>query len=126
MADEAHIAVLKQGADAWNAWRAAHAGTPADLANASLRGLELAKANLAGADCRKADLRGAILSGAAGGRSTDEVERARLADQIQVRAYQVVQYINGGQWKQYTAVRTNVSGLGETTVPVFWEVAKEG
>jgi len=25
-----------------------------------------------------------------------------------------------------TAVRTTVSGLGETTVPVFWEVAKEG
>ncbi|SEP50683.1 peptide/nickel transport system substrate-binding protein [Rhodospirillales bacterium URHD0017] len=58
--------------------------------------------------------------------STDEAERAKLADQIQVRAYQVVPYINGGQWKQYTAVRTNVSGLGETTVPVFWEVAKEG
>ncbi|MEA2854858.1 MAG: hypothetical protein QOE02_4879 [Rhodospirillaceae bacterium] len=64
MADEAHLAVLKQGADTWNAWRAAHAGTPADLANASLRGLDLAKANLAGADCRKADLRGTILSGA--------------------------------------------------------------
>jgi peptide/nickel transport system substrate-binding protein len=37
-----------------------------------------------------------------------------------------VPYINGGQWKQFTAVRTNVSGLAETTVPVFWEVAKEG
>src|SRR5882672_10896459 len=64
MADEAHLAVLKQGADTWNAWRAAHAGTSADLAHASLRGLDLAKANLAGADCRKADLRGTILSGA--------------------------------------------------------------
>ena len=58
--------------------------------------------------------------------STDEAERAKLADRIQERAYQVVPYINGGQWKQFTAVRTNVSGLGETTVPVFWEVAKEG
>jgi peptide/nickel transport system substrate-binding protein len=58
--------------------------------------------------------------------STDEAERAKLADQVQVRAYQVVPYVNGGQWKQYTAVRTNVSGLGETTVPVFWEVSKEG
>jgi uncharacterized protein YjbI with pentapeptide repeats len=65
MADEAHVAVLRQGVEAWNAWRVAHAGTPVDLANASLRGLDLAKANLAGADCRKADLRGAILSGAA-------------------------------------------------------------
>src|SRR6266849_10888658 len=64
MADQAHLAVLKQGADTWNAWRAAHAGTPADLANASLRGLDLAKADLAGADCREADLRGTVLSGA--------------------------------------------------------------
>ena len=58
--------------------------------------------------------------------STDEAERAKLADQIQVRAYQVVPYVNGGQWKQFTAVRTNVTGVGQTTVPVFWEVAKEG
>jgi len=64
MADQAHLAVLKQGADAWNAWRTAHAGTAADLANASLRGLDLARANLAGADCRAADLRGTVLSGA--------------------------------------------------------------
>ena len=64
MAEEAQIAVLKQGADAWNAWRTAHAGTPADLANASLRGLDLARANLAGADCRGADLRGTNLGGA--------------------------------------------------------------
>jgi uncharacterized protein YjbI with pentapeptide repeats len=64
MADEAHLAMLKQGVGAWNAWRAAHAGTPADLANASLRGLDLAKADLAGADCREADLRGTNLSGA--------------------------------------------------------------
>ena len=57
---------------------------------------------------------------------TDEAERARLADQIQVRAYQVVPYVNGGQWKRYTAVRTNVSGLGGDDGAVFWEVAKEG
>jgi peptide/nickel transport system substrate-binding protein len=44
--------------------------------------------------------------------STDEAERARLADQIQVRAYQVAPFINGGQRRQYTAVRTIVSGLG--------------
>jgi peptide/nickel transport system substrate-binding protein len=37
-----------------------------------------------------------------------------------------VPYINGGQWKQVTAVRTNVSGLRETTVPVFRKAVKEG
>jgi len=33
-------------------------------------------------------------------------------DRIQERAYQVVPHINGGQWRQYTAVRTTVSRLG--------------
>ena len=64
MADETHLAVLKQGADAWNAWRAVHRGRRPDLSNASLRGLALANAELDGADLGQADLRGTILSGA--------------------------------------------------------------
>jgi peptide/nickel transport system substrate-binding protein len=58
--------------------------------------------------------------------SSDVQERARLADRIQERAYEVVPYINGGQWKQLTAIRSNVSGVGETIVPAFWDVSKDG
>ena len=64
MADDTHLAVLKQGVDAWNEWRAAHATTRPDLSDASLRGLDLAKVDLPGADLCKADLRGTNLSGA--------------------------------------------------------------
>lgn len=64
MVDETHLAVLKQGVDAWNEWRAAHADTRPDLSDMSLRGLDLAKADLTGTDFRKTDLRGTILSGA--------------------------------------------------------------
>jgi uncharacterized protein YjbI with pentapeptide repeats len=64
MADETPMAALKQGRDAWNEWRAAHANIRPDLSNASLRGLDLVKADLSGVDLRKADLRGTILSGA--------------------------------------------------------------
>ena len=64
MADDTHLAVLKQGVDAWNEWRAAHADTRPDLSNASLRGLDLAKIDLPRADLRESDLRGTILSGA--------------------------------------------------------------
>jgi uncharacterized protein YjbI with pentapeptide repeats len=65
MADKAQLTVLRQGARAWNEWRAAHAGLRPDLVNAGLCGLDLAKVNLAAADLRKADLRGTDLRGAA-------------------------------------------------------------
>src|SRR6266404_5247499 len=50
MADEAHLAVLKQGADVWNRWRAAHPDIRPDLSNAILRGLDLVKVDLCRAD----------------------------------------------------------------------------
>jgi uncharacterized protein YjbI with pentapeptide repeats len=64
MADDTHLAVLKQGVAAWNEWRAAHAAERPDFSSASLRGVDLAKVDLAGANRRKADLRGTTLSGA--------------------------------------------------------------
>ena len=63
MADPAHLAALRHGADAWNKWRAGKPNLRPDLSGATLRGLDLAKAELAGADLRKADLRGTILRG---------------------------------------------------------------
>ena len=62
MADDAQLAVLKQGAKAWNGWRAAHSDIRPDLSNASLRGLDLVNADLSRADLRRADLRGTNLS----------------------------------------------------------------
>ena len=64
MADDTHLAVLKQGVAAWNEWRAAHAAARPDFSSASLRGLDLAKVDFAEANLRKADLRGTTLSGA--------------------------------------------------------------
>jgi uncharacterized protein YjbI with pentapeptide repeats len=64
MADGTHFAVLKQGVDAWNEWRAAHPDPRPDLSNVSLRGLDLANADFSRADFRKTDLRGTILRGA--------------------------------------------------------------
>lgn len=53
--------LLKQGPQAWNAWRRAQPGTSVDLSAGALRGLDLAGADLSGADLRGADLRGAVL-----------------------------------------------------------------
>jgi uncharacterized protein YjbI with pentapeptide repeats len=72
MANEEHLARLKQGITAWNRWREEHAETTPDLRQtdlheAQLRGMnfqetEFQGANLRWVDLRWADLRGADLS----------------------------------------------------------------
>jgi uncharacterized protein YjbI with pentapeptide repeats len=53
MANEDHVALLRSGAEAWNAWRATADVRP-DLSGARLSGANLAGANLAGADLARA------------------------------------------------------------------------
>jgi uncharacterized protein YjbI with pentapeptide repeats len=57
MANTEHVALLGQGATAWNAWRAEQDQTP-DLSGAGLRGLDLSGFDLSRADLRSTDLRG--------------------------------------------------------------------
>ncbi|MBY0421356.1 MAG: pentapeptide repeat-containing protein, partial [Parvularculaceae bacterium] len=60
------LAKLKEGVEAWNAWREANLDAKVDLRGADLRGANLSDAslgyaNLSGADFREADLIGAWL-----------------------------------------------------------------
>jgi uncharacterized protein YjbI with pentapeptide repeats len=64
MANSDQMDLLKQGSQAWNAWRAARTEAGVDLSGGALRGLDLAGADLSGADLGNADLRGANLGGA--------------------------------------------------------------
>jgi uncharacterized protein YjbI with pentapeptide repeats len=64
MAIDEQVALLKQGARAWNAWRASKPQAAVDLSHGALRGLALKGVDLSGADLRDADLRGADLSSA--------------------------------------------------------------
>ena len=64
MANNQQADLLKQGAQAWNAWRAEQTEATVELSGGALRGLDLEGADLSGADLRRADLRGANLSGA--------------------------------------------------------------
>ena len=59
MANDEHVAILKQGVEVWNKSRDENRDIRPDLGGADLRG-----ANLVGADLRVADLRGARLAGA--------------------------------------------------------------
>lgn len=56
MADEAHIKLLRQGAEAWNAWRGANPHLRVDLSGADLREAKLSFFDLSKADLRMADL----------------------------------------------------------------------
>ena len=49
MASEEHLALLKQGVDAWNKWRYEHPEIRANLSKADLSGVDLSGADLAGA-----------------------------------------------------------------------------
>jgi uncharacterized protein YjbI with pentapeptide repeats len=72
MADPKHLELLKQGVDAWNAWREKEPSVhpnlaqanliEVDLRRANLCGVNLSGANLSGANLSKADLSGANLS----------------------------------------------------------------
>jgi hypothetical protein len=67
MANDEHVAVLKQGVNAWNAWRRFDDGADlsgADLSRANLSGANLFVANLSEANLIGANLRGANLSDA--------------------------------------------------------------
>jgi uncharacterized protein YjbI with pentapeptide repeats len=61
MRNDDHVALLKRGAAAWNAWRAEQDEMP-DLSRAGLRGVDLTGFNLSRANLRGADLRGTNLT----------------------------------------------------------------
>jgi len=56
MADKNQIAIISQGADAWNKWREENPAVSIDLKRARLMHLNLENANLANADLREANL----------------------------------------------------------------------
>jgi uncharacterized protein YjbI with pentapeptide repeats len=61
MANDEHVALLKQGVDPWNAWRAANPDIRPDLSGANLAGARLPEADLSRAHLDWANLSGATL-----------------------------------------------------------------
>src|SRR6188472_2280748 len=64
MANDEHVALLKQGVEAWNEWRDENRDIRPNLREANLREANLRRANLREANLNGANLGGANLSGA--------------------------------------------------------------
>lgn len=63
MGNAEHLAVLRQGAERWNAWRNGNSSLRLDLAGLNLAAANLGGTFLAGADLSRANLSGALLDG---------------------------------------------------------------
>lgn len=89
MGNAEHLAVLRQGAERWNAWRNGNSSLRPDLAGADLSranlsgallgGSKLSEADLSGANLTRADLSNSILTGA-------NLSRANLSEACLNRA----------------------------------------
>ncbi len=64
MANEEHLAILKEGVEVWNTWQKEHPDVKPDLSYADLSGAHLGGAHLGGADLSGTDFILADLSGA--------------------------------------------------------------
>src|SRR4029077_5983368 len=64
MANDEHVALLKQGVAAWNAWRHENPDVRPELIGADLKRWNLTGANLSRANLVRARLRDVILNGA--------------------------------------------------------------
>ncbi|MBE9201414.1 MULTISPECIES: pentapeptide repeat-containing protein [unclassified Nodularia (in: cyanobacteria)] len=64
MANEQHLAILKQGVEVWNEWKRKNTNVKADLSNANLSEADLFEFDLSGANLSGANLMWANLSGA--------------------------------------------------------------
>jgi peptide/nickel transport system substrate-binding protein len=54
----------------------------------------------------------------------DPAARRAILEEVHARAFEVVPYVNGGQFRTLTAFRANVVGIEATTIPIFWGVEK--
>ena len=57
-------------------------------------------------------------------RATSPEEQSKLIDELQERLFEVVPYVNYGQWFQPMAWRSNLDGVLVSPVPFFWNIDK--
>jgi peptide/nickel transport system substrate-binding protein len=61
---------------------------------------------------------------AAYAKAATQDERHRIADEIQVVCYDLTPAVSWGQFTIPAAYRTSLTGLVQSSFPMFWEVSK--
>lgn len=117
MVNEAHLALLRQGVEAWNQWRENNHEiladlSEADLSRANLTGADLRGVNLRGADLRMANLTEANLTGADMGRAILSGANFRMAKLDQANLTEA--NLNGAYLSLATLHEANLSGANLT------------
>lgn len=103
MANQEHLDILKQGVEAWNAWRRDNSAIVPDL-----KGADLSQADLSRADLSGADLSGAILVQA--NLSTANLVRANLRGAALVGASIFQARLSGASLIKASLIGANLSG----------------
>jgi peptide/nickel transport system substrate-binding protein len=57
-------------------------------------------------------------------RESDPKKKFKIVEELQARLFEVVPYVNYGQWFQPMAWRSNLSGVLVSPVPFFWNIEK--
>jgi pentapeptide repeat protein len=117
MANDKHVALLKQGVAAWNAWRDENSNISPNLTGANLRGANLSTANLfganfGGANLIRANLGLANLSGA-------NLSGARLNGMNLRRASLTKANLSGANLRSATLVDTDLTHADLTGCRVY-------
>jgi hypothetical protein len=123
MANDEHVALLKQGVTAWNAWRKANPDIEPDLNTANLFMANLAGADLRGVNLMRANLLGANLSGA-------NLSGAYLNEASLIRANLAGANLTGAGLIAATLVETELTGADLTGCRIYgvsaWKLKLEG
>jgi hypothetical protein len=123
MANDEHVAILKKGVDAWNAWRDVnYPDIGPDLTDADLCRLNLYGANLRWANLFKADLTGVNLDGAHLGGA--DLREANLGGADLSRAYLLGADLSradlrGAELEFASLVKTDLTGADLTGCRVY-------
>ena len=103
MANNEHVAMLKQGVDVWNKWRDENRNIRPDLSGADLSEAELSEANLSRADLNGANLAQANLSRA-------DLESANLRQAVLFDANMSKANLRGANLNVANLAEANLSG----------------